>query len=58
MIFGTNIGEIKITHFYPSTQMLLIPTSIPQPPEKYVIWQNQYNTNFDSYNNNYGTEDM
>ena len=36
MIFGTNIGEIKITHFYPSTQMLLIPTSIPQPPEKYV----------------------
>ena len=36
MIFSTDIGENKTTHFYPSIEMLLIPTSIPQPPEKYV----------------------
>ena len=36
MIFSTDIGEFKNTHFNPSTQMLLIPTSIPLPPEKYV----------------------
>ena len=36
MIFGTDIGEFKNKHFNPSTQMLLIPTSVPQPPEKHV----------------------
>ena len=35
-IFSTNIGEFKNTHFNLSTQMLLVPASIPLPPEKYV----------------------
>ena len=35
-MFSTNIGESKNTHFNLSTQMLLVPTSIPLPPEKYV----------------------
>ena len=36
IIFSTNIGELKNTHFNLSRLMLLVPTSIPLPPEKYV----------------------
>ena len=36
IIFSTNISEFKNTHFNLSRLMLLVPTSIPQPPEKYI----------------------
>ena len=36
IIFSTNIGEFKNTHFNLSRLMLLVATSIPRPPEKYV----------------------
>ena len=35
IIFSTNIGEFKNTHFNLSRLMLLVATSIPRPPEKY-----------------------
>ena len=35
-MFSINIGEFKNTHFNLSRLMLLVPTSIPLPPEKYV----------------------
>ena len=36
VLFSTNIGEFKNTHFNLGIQMLLVPASIPLPPEKYV----------------------